>query len=104
MLSKTLTGISGFDPEDLADPGHMAPVIFTNPDQVPSPLPPGATVSPAVLPPTWIEGALAPDRMEEYYKVGLALQDHGFLQGFDFAGALGAIGAGAAMGDRKSVV
>lgn len=98
-MLRSITIAGAINGDDRVNPTtFIPPQIFTNPVDVPSPLPPGASVSETTLPPSWIAGKLDGAHMEKYYKVGAALQDRGIGGGFDFKSALAAVGTGAAIG------
>jgi len=105
MRSKTLTGING--PDRPAGPAVMTPnvVTYTNPADIPNPLPPGATVDAVLLTPTWVEGALNPERLEKFAKMGSFLQSKGVGPGdIDYAAMAGLLATGFALGGPVGLV
>jgi len=101
--SHTLTGRRSFAQlRGNGDAVYMQPLppqVFSNPAQVPTPLPAGATVSAVDLPSTWVEGALSPANLKKFYEVNALLQKNGVNVGsFDFVGAAGLVTTGLAMG------
>lgn len=109
LAAHTMTGRRSFAQlRGSGDAVYMQPLppqVFSNPAQVPTPLPPGATVSAVDLPSSWVEGALKPDNLKKFYEVNALLQKNGVNVGsFDFVGAAGLVTTGLAMGGPVGAV